>query len=747
MILLVGAGVIAAIAWFFFGKREEAIVATPLAGTRQLALDISGMTCAACVLRVEKAIKRVPGVADANVNLAAETALVSAAPSVDADALVAAVEKTGYGASPAGAKSKEDKADDKRREADELGLKFKVAMALAIPLIFTSMHIPRVPMLNPWLQAALAAPVVFWAGGKFYVNAFKALRGRFADMNVLIAIGTGAAFLYSLWQTILGGHHVGVYYEVAAAIIALILLGRWLEAGAKGRTGEALRKLLEMEAKTAIVVRDGEEAEVPLAEVRVGDTVAVRPGGKVPVDGVVTEGSSSVDESMLTGESLPVDKAEGDRVFGGTMNIHGAFRFQATGVGSDSALARIVDLVRRAQGSRAPIQKLADKITGIFVPVVLMIAVATFVGWSLAGATFVEALIPSVAVLIIACPCALGLATPTAVMTATGRAAQFGVLVRDAEALERLAGVRKVVLDKTGTITLGRPKLTDVIVEGIRESEALAVAASAEAHSEHPIARAIVAEATMRSLPMSPTEKFTALPGSGIETVIEGLSVAVRKRGELQGAIAQAADRLANEGKTVVQLELGGKAVALLAVADTVKDDAAEAVRRLQDASDEIWMITGDSQATGNAVASHVGIEHVMAEVLPENKADKVAELQAGGAVAMVGDGINDAPALVQADVGIAMGAGSDVAIEAADVTLLGDRLSAVPDALALGRAALANIKQNLFFAFIYNALGIPLAALGYLSPIIASAAMALSSVSVVTNALRLRRFQPRSPA
>jgi Cu+-exporting ATPase len=584
---------------------------------------------------------------------------------------------------------------------------------------------------------------VFWAGWAFFVNAFKALRGRFADMNVLIAIGTGSAFLYSLWRTASAGHHAEVYYEVAAAIIALILLGRWLEARAKGRTGEAIRKLLEIEAKAAFVIRGGAETEVPIADVRVGDTVAVRPGGRVPVDGVVVDGESSVDESMLTGESLPVDKASGDRVFGGTLNVHGALRFQATAVGSDSALARIVNLVRRAQGSRAPIQKLADKITGVFVPIVLMVAVATFVGWYLVQGDFESALIPAVSVLIIACPCALGLATPTAVMVATGRAAQLGLLVRDAEALERLAAVRKVVLDKTGTITRGKPELTDIAVSGVPELEALAIAASAEKHSEHPIARAIVRGAAARGISLAEPDRFVALPGAGIEAQIDGLDIRVGKPGELVGELASAAEGFASQGKTVVRLDMGGKAVAVFAVADTVKEDAASAVSRLRAIADEVWMITGDSQSTAGAVAAQVGIERVMAGVLPEEKAGKVAEIQREAPTAMAGDGINDAPALVQADVGIAMGAGSDVAIEAADVTSMSDRLGTVPDAISLGRAALTNIKQNLFFAFVYNTLGIPLAAFGLLSPIIASAAMALSSVSVVSNALRLRNFQP----
>ena len=735
---------IVAIVWFFFGQREQSGAPTSVAATNQLALDIAGMTCAACVVRVEKGLKRVSGVADATVNLASETAQVTAAPGVSVEQLVAAVEKTGYGASPVGQKSGEQKAEEKRREADELGLKFKVAMALSLPLIVTSMHVPGIPMLNPWLQAALATPVIFWAGGKFFINAWKALRGRFADMNVLIALGTGAAYFFSLWQTVAGGHHAVVYYEVAAAIIALILFGKWLESRAKGRTGEAIRKLLEMEAKSALVVRDGTEVEVPISEVKVGDLIAVTPGARIPVDGVVLQGESAIDESMLTGESLPVDKSEGDRVFGGTINAHGALRFQATAVGADSALARVIDLVKRAQGSRAPIQKLADKITGIFVPAVLIVAVITFVGWKLAGVDFQSALIPAVAVLIIACPCALGLATPTAVMVATGRAASLGVLVRDAEALERLASVRRVVLDKTGTITRGKPQVTDVHVDGVPESQALAIAASAERHSEHPIARAIVSAARERGLPLTETESFKALPGAGVEAAIEGLTVRVGKPKDPSKALLAALQAGANEGKTMVQLDLGGRPVAVIAVADTIKDDAVDSVARLASLVDEVWMITGDSMATGQAVARQVGISNVLAEVLPEQKAQKVADLQVGSPTAMVGDGINDAPELVQADVGIAMGTGSDVAIEAADVTSIGERLAAVPDAISLGRAAMANIRQNLFFAFFYNTVGIPLAAFGLLSPILASAAMALSSVSVVTNALRLRSFEPR---
>ncbi len=742
------------------------------APTRRVDLDIKGMTCAACVSRVVKGIRRVPGVSEASVNLATETAVVQCDPSVSVEQLVAGVDKTGYQASPKTAATLDKKDEEREKETRLIGIKFWIAAALTAPVLATSMHIPGVPQMPAWLALVLTTPVVFWAGGHFFVQAGKALRYRSADMNTLIAVGTGAAFGYSVFATFFksaleaaGLKEVGVYYEVAAAIITLILLGRWLESRAKGRTGEAIRKLLELQAKTARVIRDGKEVSVPLESVRVGDTVVVKPGEKIPVDGAILQGDSTIDESMLTGESIPVDKGPGAKIYGGTQNQQGAFRFKATGVGEETALARIVQLVQEAQGSRAPIQKLTDKITSIFVPVVLMVSVATFVVWMAfaPNAGFTQALVHFVAVLIIACPCALGLATPTAVMVGTGRAATVGVLIRDAEALERLSSVRAVILDKTGTITRGRPELVDVAANDMSADEALALAASVERLSEHPLAEAVVRAAEAKGLAQQPVLNFRAVTGKGIEAEVDGHRVLVgtgallKERGVSLNGMAETAKAMAAKGRTAVFLSVDGRARGVLAIADTAKPEAKDAVRRLKSLVPEVWMITGDNRATAEAIASEVGIEHVMSEVLPEDKAAKVRELQGATGesgtrrqssiarrVAMAGDGINDAPALAQADVGIAMGTGADIAMETADVTLMRGDLHGVADSILLSRATMRTIKQNLFFAFVYNSLGIPLAAIGLLSPIIAAGAMALSSVSVVSNALRLRRYRPR---
>jgi Cu+-exporting ATPase len=587
--------------------------------------------------------------------------------------------------------------------------------------------------------------VVLWCGLGFFVQSAKAIRHRGADMNLLIAIGSGAAFVFSLWQTAVAGHHAVVYVEVAAAIITLILLGRWLEARARGKTGDAIRKLLEMEAKTATVVLDGVESEVPVENILRGEMLIVKPGEKIAVDGIVRKGESAVDESLLTGESLPVDKAQGDKVYAGTINRVGSLIYEATGVGADTALARITQLVQQAQGSRAPIQRLADKVTAIFVPVVLMIAASTFAGWMAFAPSPTAALVPAVAVLIIACPCALGLATPTAVMVATGRAAQLGILVRDAEAMERLASVEAVILDKTGTLTRGKPELTDA-----PDDDLLLLAASAELRSEHPLAEAVVRGARAKGLNPAEPEKFASQPGKGVVAQVDGRSVIVGTRAFLEENNAAvrdwdaAASDLARSGKTAVLIAVDGAVKGLLGIADTAKPEAARAVRSLQRLVGEVWLITGDNAQTAAAVAEAVAIpaNRVLSEVLPDRKAAEVARLQSSGtAVAMVGDGVNDAPALAQADVGVAMGTGADVAMETADIMALGGDIGVVPRAIELSRAGMRNIKQNLFFAFVYNTLGIPLAAFGLLSPIIASAAMALSSVSVVTNALRLRRF------
>ena len=754
-------------------------------------LAVKGMVCASCTARVEKALRSVPGVEDATVNLLAERAAVTFDPHQAKPAdLVAALGTAGYEAHPldeetAFLQSQIDRADtggaEKRRptEIEELRRRFIVSAILTVPVLIMGMG-PELGLLPMrwaergwwnWLQLILTTPVLFWAGGGFFRGAWAALRQRAADMNTLIAIGTLAAYTVSVAVTVAPryfaarGLNGGVYYETAAVIITLILLGRLLEARAKRGAGDAIRRLIGLQPRTARVLRDGREQDLPIAEVRVGDRILVRPGEKVPVDGVVVAGESWVDESMLTGESLPVEKRAGDPVTGATVNQRGAFTMEARRVGKDTALAQIVRLVEQAQGSRAPIQRLADVITGYFVPVVLMLAVATFTGWVVFGpaARFLHALLASVSVLIIACPCALGLATPTAVMVGTGRGAQLGVLIKDAEALETLHRAQTVVLDKTGTITEGRPALTDVIaLPGVDDRELLRLAASVERASEHPLATAIVAGALARDLDLAEATGFHALSGLGVEAQFEGYEVLLgntallHERGiDIPASLAQGAERLSEEGKTPIFVAVGESALGVLAVADTIKPSAAAAIARLKARGLQVVMITGDNRRTAEAVARQAGIDRVLAEVLPAHKAEEVRRLQAEGqVVAMVGDGINDAPALAQADVGIAIGTGTDVALEAADVVLMRGDLHGVPDAIALSRATMRTIRQNLAFAFGYNVLGIPIAAgvlypfTGWLlSPMIASAAMAMSSVSVVTNALRLRRFTPAGAA
>jgi Cu+-exporting ATPase len=741
---------IAFVAWFFFAGGSRASAAPRAGRAKAHEVAVGGMTCAACVARVERALLRLPGVERAEVNLATESARVWSAPEVGLDQVLAAIDNSGYDARPASAVDPEARDAEKAAETRALGARLLAASVCTAPLLVFGMHIPGVPMLDHRVQLVLALVVLGWSGNRFFVLAAKALRSRFADMNVLIALGTGAAFAYSAVVTLFpaqlhaaGIHTHKVYFEVAAAIITLVLLGRWLEARAKGRTGDAIRKLLALQAKTARVLRDGQEVDAPIESLRVGERVLVRPGERVPVDGRILEGESALDESLLTGESLPLDKGPGDKVYGGSQNGHGAFWMEATGVGRDTALARIVRLVAQAQGSRAPIQRLADRITAVFVPLVLMVAVVTFTGWWLAGYGLAQALIPTVAVLIIACPCALGLATPMAVMVATGRAAQLGILVRDAEALERLAKANAMVLDKTGTLTQGKPEVTGVVTASGAPEDALALAAAVESASEHPLARAVVAAAAAKGLRLPAASQVRAHPGAGVTGVIEDRAVRIGsprwvEAGALQGSV----DAWAAEGRTAMVMSADGEPVAAFGIADQPKPEAFEAVSELRALGLEPWMITGDNQATARAIGAQVGIENVLAEAKPEDKALEVARLRREGwRVAMAGDGINDAPALTAAEVGIAMGGGADVALESADVALLRGDLRGLPRAVRLGRAMLRNIKQNYLFAFGYNTLAIPLAALGYLSPIIASIAMALSSVHVVTNALRLRRF------
>jgi len=756
-----------------------------------VSFPLEGMTCAACVNRITRFLSKVDGVAEANVNLASESATVRFDPArVGMADLVAAVDAAGYVArvdqaatadhaadiaEAAAAKAERDEAA--AAHAADLRRRLTVSAVLTLPLIagLAKMTIaPGLPdfLVNPWFQLALATPVQFWAGSIFYVGAWKALRHRSTDMNTLIAVGTSAAYFYSL-ATILfpdffraaglgmDGAALPMYFDTSASIITLILLGRYLEARARSHTSDAIRRLINLAPRTARVVRDGAETDVEIAQVRVGDLVRVRPGETVAVDGVVTDGASGVDESMITGESLPVAKRAEDLVVGGTLNTTGTLTFRATRVGADTVLARIIRLVSEAQGSRAPIQRLADVVTGYFVPMVLALAAVTFVAWLAFGPqpAFNLALLNTVAVLIIACPCALGLATPTSIMVGTGKGAENGILFRSAEALERLGQVRTVVLDKTGTLTEGRPRVTDIVRgdTGLDEPALLALVAAAERGSEHPLADAIVREAAdTRGLALPTARGFLSVAGGGVSAVVDGHAVVVGRAGFLASvgidvaSLTPVADALAADGKTPVLAAVDGRAAAVIAIADTLKAGSVEAVAELRRLGIEVAMLTGDNRRTAEAIARAAGIDRVVADVRPDGKAAAVTALQAGGSVvAMVGDGVNDAPALASADVGVAMGTGTDVAMESAGVTLMSGDLRGLVTAISLSRATMRNIRQNLFWAFGYNVVLIPIA-MGVLfpingmllDPIFAAAAMALSSVTVVSNALRLRRFR-----
>ena len=716
-------------------------------------LRITGMTCAACAARIEKALNRLPGVA-ANVNLATEHARAHIhSGSTSVQQLIDAVQRAGYDAELV--VQPDPAADKARRETQyrrELNL-FWISAALSAPLLaqmlwmFAGHHGDLLPR---WLQLALATPVQFRIGRRFYVGAWHVLRGGSANMDVLVALGTSAAYFYSAAITLLGlaGQHV--YFEAAAVIITLVLLGKLLEARAKGRTSAAIEQLIRLQPKQARVERAGRTVDVDVAEVVVGDVFLVRPGERVPVDGEVLEGRSSVDESMLTGESLPVSKAPHARVFAATQNGTGLLKCRTLRVGAKTQLAEIIRLVGEAQGSRAPIQRLADRISGIFVPVVLMIALATLFGWWVVSGTFITALINAVAVLVIACPCALGLATPTAIMVGTGRGAQSGILVRDAAALERAEKIETLVVDKTGTLTRGQPVVTDLIpAHGVDQREMLSLAAGLERGSEHPLAGAVLRKAADLGVPPATTTAVQARPGHGIEGEAEGRALRLGTPAWMATRglplDAQVVDGLARDGKTVVALTDDERALGYLGIADPLRETTAEAVSRLRAAGVELVMLTGDNAATAETVARQLGIERWKAGVLPQDKAAEVRILKAEGKlVGMAGDGINDAPALAAADVSFALASGADIAIEAAHITLMRNDLASVLDAISLSRATLSKIRQNLFFAFAYNALGIPLAALGWMSPVIAGAAMAMSSVSVVTNSLLLRRWKPQ---
>ncbi|WP_139492082.1 heavy metal translocating P-type ATPase [Brevibacillus dissolubilis] len=731
---------------------------------QKVELGITGMTCAVCANRIEKALNNMEGVLGATVNFALETASVEFDPgTLKVSDLMKKVKDLGYQAS-----SKEDQAeqreDHKQKELETQVGKLIFSAILSFSLLwtmvghfeFTSFIWMPEMFMNPWFQLLLAAPVQFIVGKQFYVGAYKAVRNGSANMDVLVALGTSAAFIYSLYMTLTAGehagHHVPLYYETSAVLITLIILGKLFEAKAKGRSSEAIQKLMGLQAKTAIVIRGGQEQSIPVEEVIVGDIVLIKPGEKVPVDGEIVEGRSALDESMLTGESIPVDKTIGDSVIGSTINKNGLLQIRATKVGRDTALAQIIKVVEEAQGSKANIQRLADQIAGVFVPIVIGIAILTFFAWyGLADpGNFASALEKCIAVLVIACPCALGLATPTSIMAGSGRSAEIGILFKGGEHLETTHQIDTVVLDKTGTVTNGKPTLTDVIINGLDEAEALRLVGSAEKNSEHPLAEAIVAGIHERGVPLSPTTEFEAIPGYGIKAVVEGKTVLVGTR-KLMNQYSIAADTyldqmttLESEGKTAMLIAVDERCIGLVAVADTVKDTSKEAVTRLKAMGIHVVMLTGDNQLTAQAIGRQVGIEHVIAEVLPEGKAAEVKKLQeAGKKVAMVGDGINDAPALATADIGMAMGTGTDVAMEAADITLMRGDLNSIADAIYMSKKTIANIKQNLFWAFAYNTLGIPIAAIGLLAPWLAGAAMAFSSVSVVVNALRLQKVNP----
>ena len=746
--------------------------------TKVVEMIIQGMSCASCSAAVERVTRKLEGVTSAQVNLTTNRGSFEYDPSkIKLSEIMAAIDKAGYTPREIeGEKTRDFEKERREREVRNMRIRLIIAAIFSAPVLYIAMShmFPKLgipipyfmgshdfPLVFALVQLGLTIPVVI-AGSGFYSKGFKTLMKGAPNMDTLIAIGTGSAFLYSLFATAkiyLGDFAFAqsLYFESAAVVITLVMLGKYLEAASKGKTSEAIKKLMQLKPTTATVVKDGKELAVPLDEVSEGDIVIVRPGSSFPVDGVVTEGISTADESMLTGESLPVEKQPESEVTGGSINGEGLIKFRATRVGNDTALSKIIKLVEDAQGKKAPIAKLADIVSGYFVPIVLGIAIVSAVAWAFAGKDFNFVLTIFVSILVIACPCALGLATPTAIMVGTGKGAELGILIKGGEALETTHKINTVVLDKTGTITEGKPKLTDIIMYGeLTENEALMLCASAERGSEHPIARAIVGNAETKGLELKNPESFKAVPGRGIDAIVAGKKILagniklMNENGIDTSISVKDAETLATSGRTLMYVAVDGRLCALMAAADTVKKSSREAIGKLKKLGITVYMITGDNRSTAEAIAKEVGITNVLSDVMPQDKAGEVKRLQeAGQKVAMVGDGINDAPALVQADVGFAIGTGTDVAVESADVVLMRGDLNEVPTAIALSRATIRNIKQNLFWAFIYNLIGIPFAAgVVYLfggpllSPIFAGAAMAFSSVSVVTNALRLRSFK-----
>jgi len=740
-------------------------------------IPVGGMTCAACSQRVEKTLSKLEGITKAAVNLATEKATIEYDPQIiRLSGIKQAIEKAGYKALEIEKTSVDVDKLRKQKEIKILWIKFAIAMTFGIPLFYFAMtpmlswwpiplpsmfHMMEAPLNYALLQLTLTIPIIA-AGYKFYTVGFKALIQRSPNMDSLVAIGTSAAIIYSLYNTyriFQGDHHAVdmLYYESAGVIIALILLGKSLEAVSKGKTSEAIKKLMGLTPKTATVIQDGEEIEVPIDEVEIGDILIVKPGEKIPVDGIVLEGHTTIDEAMLTGESIPVDKKVGDQVYAASINKNGMIQFKATKVGSDTALAQIIKLVEDAQGSKAPIAKIADIVSGYFVPIVVVIAILAFLGWFISGESLAFSLTIFISVLVIACPCALGLATPTAIMVGTGKGAENGILFKSGEALEVTHNINTIVFDKTGTITEGKPEVTDIIpVPGVSKAQLLQIAASGEKGSEHPLGEAIIRRAEKEKLELKKVEQFEAIPGHGIEVVIDGIKVLIGNKKLMDSSsismdeLRDRSDQLAGEGKTPMYVSMDGKLSGIIAVADIVKKSSLKAIKILQDMGIEVAMITGDNQKTAQAIAKQVGIDRVLAEVLPQDKSNEVKKLQAEGKkVCMVGDGINDAPALAQADIGIAIGSGTDVAMESADIVLMRSDLLDVSTAIRLSKSTIRTIKQNLFWAFGYNVAGIPVAAgllhiFGgpLLNPMIAAAAMAFSSVSVLTNALRLRGFK-----
>ena len=746
--------------------------------TKKSIFPVGGMTCATCVAHVEEALRSVPGVVSVGVNLGSEKATVEYLESTTYADLKKAVEDAGYELGKE-LNALEDVSATSQREVRKVRNRFIFAAILTIPIV-AMMLTPSFKGME-YLLWAMATPVQFWTGWRFYKGAWGALKHRTTDMNTLIAVGTSAAYLYSVIAVLFpsiftsSGMTAHVYFDTSSAIITLILLGRYLEARAKGQTSEAIKKLIGLQTKTAIVIRNGKEQQIPIEEVLTGDLVLVKPGERVPVDGIIRKGYSSLDESMITGESIPIEKKAGDEVIGATINKTGSFRFEATKIGKDTTLARIVRLVEEAQGSKAPVQRLADVIASYFVPTVIGIAIITFLVWFFAGPspTLTYAFLNFVAVLVIACPCALGLATPTAIIVGTGRGAEHGILIRSAETLERAHKINTVLLDKTGTLTVGKPAVTNIIAAaGYTEDEILHLAASVEKNSEHSLAEAIVKAAAEKELELSPVSEFNAIPGFGVEAKVDGKQIILgnmkltqERKLTLNGQETRVKE-LWFEGKTVMFVGIDGKVAGMIALADTIKPDAVNVVRQLHKMGIEVAMVTGDNQRTAEAIAKQASIDRVFADVLPEHKADEVKKLQSEGKiVAMVGDGINDAPALAQADVGIAIGTGTDVAMETGDITLIRGELKGIVTAISLSKRTMRTIRQNLFWAFAYNTILIPIAAgvlyfafrnnpvpaglkfilgdRGFLNPIMAAAAMALSSITVVTNSLRLRTFKP----